>query len=99
MNQLYQIAANGGLSNGMQSMPSAPAFQNPMPSAPAFQNPMQMVMQAMANPVPFIKNRFPDIPDSIMNDPNQILAYLQRTRGITNQQLQQLPMTYGGMRL
>lgn len=89
MNPLYQFTANGGLSNGMQ----------PMPSAPAFQNPMQMVMQAMANPVPFIKNRFPDIPDSIMHDPNQILAYLQRTRGITNQQLQQLPMTYGGMRI
>lgn len=51
---------------------------------------MMMAMQAMQNPAAFVKNAFPDIPDDIQNDPNQILGYLQRTRGITNQDIQNL---------
>ena len=47
------------------------------------------VLQAMQNPAMFIKQSFPDIPDQIMNDPSQILSYLQKTRGISNNQLQE----------
>jgi len=57
----------------------------------SFINPMQKVayiMQAMTNPAAFVKNVFPDIPDQIQNNPNQILQYLQRTRGITQQDIQ-----------
>lgn len=64
---------------------------NPQP-APMPMNPMQrmnMVMQAMRNPVAFVRQAFPDIPAN-MNDPNQILGYLQQTRGITDQQIQQV---------
>lgn len=56
-------------------------------------NPMQKmsyVMQAMRNPAAFVKQFFPDIPDQISNDPNQILSYIQQTRGVSNQQIQQL---------
>lgn len=53
-------------------------------------NRMQMVMQAMRNPVAVIKQKFPDIPDYMMNNPGQILQYLQQTRNITNNQLQNL---------
>jgi len=58
---------------------------------------MNMFMQAMRNPAAFVKQQFPDIPDNIANDPNQILGYLQQTRGITNEQLNQLMNNYGGM--
>ena len=61
-------------------------------------NPMQKmnyIMQAMTNPAAFIKQQFPDIPNDISNDPNQILSYLQRTRGITDQQINQLRNMYG----
>ena len=51
---------------------------------------MQMVQQAMTNPAAFVMNAFPDIPEGIRNDPNQILGYLQQTRGITNDQIQQI---------
>ena len=70
---------------GQQSMPQQPQM-----------NPFQQILAAMNNPAKFIKQRFPDIPDNISNDPNQILEYLQRTRGITNQQIQQLIGRYGG---
>lgn len=50
----------------------------------------QCVLQAMRNPAIFVKQTFPDIPDQIMNDPSQILSYLQRTRGISNDQLQKM---------
>lgn len=61
--------------------------------APQFANPvqkMQYIMQAMTNPAAFVRQHFPDIPEQIANDPNQILQYLQRTRGISNEQIQQI---------
>lgn len=65
-------------------------FQGPM-------NPIQQFnsfMQAMTNPAAYLKQKFPDIPDEIQNDPNQILAYLQKTRGISNEDVQK---TIGSM--
>ena len=85
MNPLYQMMVGGGMG---QPVPPQP-FQNPLQR-------MQMIMQAMQNPAAFVRQQFPDIPSQIMNDPNQILSYLQQTRGITNQQIQQTINTYGG---
>ena len=86
MNPLYQMLSQ----------------QVPRQSGMQFNNPIQKanyIMQAMRNPAAFIKQQFPDIPDNISNDPNQILNYLQRTRGISNQQIQQLygMMNNGGL--
>lgn len=69
-------------------MPTQQSF-----AAPQFQNPlqkMQYIMQAMTNPAAFVKQYFPDIPDQIANNGPQVLQYLQRTRGISNAQIQQL---------
>ena len=88
MNPLFQQ-----LTGGM--MPQ----QMPMPSN--MMNPLQridFIRQAMANPALIIKQRFPDIPDQIMNDPGKILNYLQQTRGITDQDIRQITSQYGGMR-
>ena len=74
--------------------------QNQQVPAPNMMNPLQrinFIRQAMTNPAAFIKQRFPDIQDQMMNDPNQILNYLQSTRGISNQQIQQLKNQFGGM--
>ena len=51
---------------------------------------MQQMSQAMANPVAFLKQRFPDIPDQIMNNPWQIMQYLQQSRGMSQEQIQQM---------
>lgn len=51
---------------------------------------MQQVSQAMQNPAGFLKQRFPDIPAEIMNNPNHILQYLQQTRNISNEQIQNI---------
>lgn len=60
---------------------------------------MQSLMSAMSNPAAFVKQAFPDIPEGIQNDPNQILGYLQQTRNISNDQIQQLiNQTQGYMR-
>ena len=58
-----------------------------------FSNPIQKVnyiLQTMTNPGAFVKQAFPDIPDSMMNDPNQIMNYLQQSRGISNKDIQDL---------
>ena len=49
-----------------------------------FQNPFQQanyIMQAMRNPAAFIQEQFPDVPEDIRNNPNDVLSYLQQTRG------------------
>lgn len=47
-------------------------------------------MQSLQNPAAFVKQQFPDVPDTILNDPNQVLQYLQRTRNISSDQLKQI---------
>ena len=85
MNPLYnQIMNQSGMQPSMQ-------FNNPMQRMMSF-------MQAMQNPAQFVKQHIPDLPSDIENNPNQILQYLQKTRGISNQQIQQLVNQFSGMR-
>lgn len=75
----------------MMEMFGGAAGQSTAPSVSIPANPiqrMQMVMNAMRNPAAYIKQRFPDIPDQYMNNPNLIMQYLQQTRGISNQDIQ-----------
>ena len=81
-NPLYEAMMGPRTGQVPQTAP-APSFMNPVQK-------MQCIMQAMQNPAAFVKQALPDIPDQIANDPNQILQYLQQTRGITNQQIQQI---------
>lgn len=69
-----------------------PLYQmyNPQPV-----NPFAAFQQAMANPPAFVMQKFPDIPQEIANDPAQILGYLQRTRGIPDQRIQQMRQMFG----
>lgn len=83
MNPLYQQLMGGGFSQ-------QPASPNPMAK-------MQYIMQAMTNPAAFVRQRFPDIPQEISNNPQQILQYLQQTRGLNNQQIQQAQQMAGQM--
>ena len=53
-------------------------------------------LRAMMNPAAFVKQYFPDIPDNIQNDPNQVFNYLQQTRPqVTGQQIKQAQQTAG----
>ena len=80
MNPLYQQMMGIG---GAMGQPMAPQPLNPMQQ-------IQAVMNAMRNPAAFLKQKFPDIPDEIINDPNRVLSYLQQTRGISNQDIQRV---------
>lgn len=90
-NPLYQMIMGGGMQQpnmGMQQM--SQMQQMPQMLQPPRMSVMMQAMQAMQNPVAFVKKAFPDIPPEIENNPNQILGYLQKTRGITNQDIQNL---------
>ena len=65
-----------------------PAMAQPQMNSPL--NRMQAVMQAMTNPAEFVRRNIPDLPAEISNNPTQILQYLQQTRHISNQQIQNL---------
>ena len=80
MNPLYNQIMSGMMN---QSQAISPQAMNPVQK-------MHYIMQAMTNPAAFVKQAFPDIPEQIQNDPNQILQYLQQTRHISNQQIQDL---------
>lgn len=75
-----------------------PMYEQQMAVARQYGAPMQQetpnLQTAMMNPQAFVKQHFPDIPREIENDPNQILTYLQRTRGIPAALIQRL---MGGM--
>lgn len=86
---LYDMVMGG---QQQQAMPAYPQPTAPQPIAPPL-NPMQrmqMVMQAMNNPYQFLKQKFPDIPDEYANNPNAIMQYLQQTRNIPDQAIQQV---------
>lgn len=85
MNPLYQSLMNMGMPVQQPTSFSGMTFQNPMQK-------MQYIMQAMTNPAAFVRQAIPDIPPEIANNPNQILQYLQKTRGISNEQIQQAAM-------
>lgn len=88
-NPLYQMIMGGGMQQPNMGM-QQPIQQMPQMTQPSRMPVMMQVMQAMQNPVAFVKKAFPDIPPEIENNPNQILGYLQKTRGITNQDIQNL---------
>lgn len=50
----------------------------------------QYMAQALANPVAFVRQQFPDVPEELLTDPNRVLQYLQQTRGISNDQINQI---------
>jgi len=83
MNPLYSMLMNQ----------QQPVQQYPSMQMPAFSNPIQKMnymVQALKDPVHFVLQQFPDIPENIANDPNQVLQYLQRTRNISNDQISRI---------
>ena len=80
MNPLYNMLMANQMNRGNAVSPQA---MNPAQK-------MNAIMQAMTNPAAFVKQYFPDIPAEIQNNPTQILSYLQQTRHISNDQIQQI---------
>ena len=96
-NPLYQM-----LTQGNAAPPYQPLQQGTTASGMWYTNPMQKanyILQAMQNPAAFVKQAFPDIPAAMQNNPNQILQYLQQTRGISNETIQRIAnsVPYGMM--
>lgn len=63
---------------------------------PQQMNPMQQaqyIMNAMRNPVAFVQEQFPDVPENLRNNPDAVLNYLAQTRG--NQFIQQIQQISG----
>lgn len=84
------------ITHPMMNMPQQMQKQQSF-SGPVFRNPIQKaayIMKALTNPAAFVKEQFPDIPDGISHDPVQVRNYLQQSRGISDQQLQQLMQQY-----
>ena len=81
-NPLYNTLMGGTASQ------QSPVFPTNRINTPAGK--LQTLIQAINNPVVFVRNAFPDIPENIINDPNQILQYLKQTRGIPDQEVQKL---------
>lgn len=79
-NPLYQMLM--GQNRMPQPTYSGMQFQNPLQK-------MQYIMQAMTNPAAFVRQQFPDMPAEISNNPNQILNWMQQTKGVSNMDIQQ----------
>ena len=88
------------IAGGMQPQAQPQPQQMPMSGGVRFQNPMQrmqFIMNAMTNPVAFVREQFPDVPENISSNPDAVLNYLQRTRGERfTQQMHQVAGSQGG---
>ena len=82
--------------NRINAIPQVQKSQAPQ----VMMNPMQQaqyIMNAMRNPVAFVSEQFPDVPENIRNNPNAVLNYLSQTRGNRFvQQMQQVSGMQGG---
>ena len=87
-NPLYNM-----ITGFQQNMPSN--YSTPTNSLSPM-NKISAVMQAMNNPAQFVKKAFPDIPEYMQNNPQQILQYLQQTRNIPNETIQKLTNMLSG---
>lgn len=67
----------------VQQAPRMPMMPNPMQR-------MSQVMQAMQNPMAFVRQNLKGIPEELFNDPtgNAILQYMQNNMGVTQQDIQ-----------
>ena len=88
---------------GVTQTPAQPAQHPQISGVAQTMTPVQraaFVMQAMTNPAAFVKQQFPDIPNEIINNPQEIFNYLQRTRGISQADIQkaQAENPFGGGR-
>ena len=81
MNNWYNRIVNQPV---QQAQPTG--FQNPMQQA-------QYIANAMRDPVAFVREQFPDVPENIRNNPDAVLQYLTQTRG--NQFAQQVQQISG----
>ena len=79
MNPLFSMLMGGTPQrSGSQIMPMSPIQK------------ANAIYQAMRNPAEFVRQMVPYLPPEISIDPNRLLQYLQQTRGISNEQIQQL---------
>ena len=84
----------------MQYMPQAMQQQHVQPQQPKqpqigsglhFNSPqelMQAMSQAASNPVAFVKQQIPGIPDNVAQDPNTVLQYMMQNFGVTQMDIQ-----------
>lgn len=77
-----------GVSQQPVQAPRMPQAQPQMPMNPMMMG--QQVMSAMNNPWAFLKQKWPDIPDEYANNPAMIMQYIQQTRNVSNQDIQNL---------
>lgn len=59
---------------------------------------MQMLPQVKANPMQFILQRKFNVPQSMMNDPNQIIQHLLSTNQISQEQVNRAYQQMGQFR-
>lgn len=82
-----------GMSHPLQQYIPQQMQQQPGFGGMSFQNPLQQMMcmmEAMRNPVAFIKQNIPGIPDQNLSNPSLVLQYMQQNLGVTDQDIQRV---------
>lgn len=89
MTPLYQMLS-GAMPIPGQATPQQAPVMNPVQMLSGAIQQAQAIYQSMRSPQAFVKQQFPDIPNEIMGDPQRILSYIQQTRNISDEQLNQI---------
>ena len=88
-------SAGPSVSGRPSSVPSGP----PGPPVAGFGNPMQMVQrlaQQFQNPQMLVDRFFPNAPEEVRNDPEQLVGWMQQSGMVTPQMIQMARSMMGG---
>lgn len=86
MNPLFNMLT-GGQNGPLQAVQQ---HMNNLPSMPmsGLQGVVERARSMMQNPMQAVRQMIPGLPDSIANDPNQIIGWLQQTGRVNPQMMQ-----------
>ena len=97
MNPLFQ-ALNGANNPAMNpaGQSAAPMVGGPLGAFNSVLQRARQIASGFSNPVQMVRNYFPDVPDDISGNPEQIIGWLQQTGRVDPQTVQTVRQMMGG---
>lgn len=97
MNPLFQaLMGSSGLPGRNGGQPAAPAMGGPFGAVQGVMQRARQIAQSFQNPQQMVQQFFPDAPEEMRNDPEQLVGWLQQTGKVNPQMIQMARSMMGG---
>lgn len=97
MNPLFQaLMGSCGLQGRNGGQPAAPVMGVPFGAVHGVMQRARQIAQSFQNPQQIVQQFFPDAPEEMRNDPEQLVGWLQQTGKVNPQMIQMARSMMGG---